>query len=444
MKSGASYDAIVIGAGASGLAAAAALARAGASALVLEARERIGGRIWSAYDPTLPVPAELGAEFVHGRAPATFALLARAGSAAVDTGGEHWTLRDGALAQSEDLFSNIRRAMQKSAALERRDLSFDEYLDRHMRSRLPAEAVAYARTLAQGFDAADTRRASARAIVEEWLGGSAVGASQFRPLGGYGALVAHLAAELRGSGVTLQLETAAKTLSWKRGRVEVASQFNGRAFGASARCAIVTLPLGVLQAADRAEGAVRFSPALSMKKAALEGLAAGPVLKVLLKFRRAFWEEIDRGRYCDVAFFHAREAPFPTFWTALPVRVPLLVAWAGGPKAARLARASRERVIETALRSLGTVFGDRTPADALLDGAWLHDWQRDPYARGAYSYVTVGGAEARAALAKPLKDTLFFGGEAADSEGEAGTVAGALQSGERAAREALAVLGRKR
>jgi monoamine oxidase len=75
--------------------------------------------------------------------------------------------------------------------------------------------------------------------------------------------------------------------------------------------------------------------------------------------------------------------------------------------------------------------------DKLLEGAWVHDWQSDPYARGAYSYVKVAGEKAREQLAAPLRDTLFFAGEATDTEGEAGTVAGALQSGERAAREVL-------
>jgi monoamine oxidase len=72
----------------------------------------------------------------------------------------------------------------------------------------------------------------------------------------------------------------------------------------------------------------------------------------------------------------------------------------------------------------------------------VHDWQADPFARGAYSYVTVGGDKARSALAEPLADTLFFAGEAADTEGEAGTVAGALQSGARAARQVLASLSK--
>ena len=73
-----------------------------------------------------------------------------------------------------------------------------------------------------------------------------------------------------------------------------------------------------------------------------------------------------------------------------------------------------------------------------FQAASLHNWQTDPFARGAYSYVLAGGTSARKALARPLLGTLFFAGEAADADGElAGTVAGALQSGERVAREVL-------
>jgi monoamine oxidase len=73
-----------------------------------------------------------------------------------------------------------------------------------------------------------------------------------------------------------------------------------------------------------------------------------------------------------------------------------------------------------------------------LEETWHHDWQSDPFARGAYSYVLTGGKKARRALAKPIDDTLFFAGEATDATGEAGTVAGALLSGIRAAREVSA------
>ena len=97
---------------------------------------------------------------------------------------------------------------------------------------------------------------------------------------------------------------------------------------AAAYQAVVTLPLGVLQSR-----AVRFTPGLE-KDRALRRLASGPVIKATLRFAHAFWEQ-HRG----VAFFHAPQAAFPTFWTPLPARAPLLIAWAGGPKAICTGRA---------------------------------------------------------------------------------------------------------
>ncbi len=429
-------DVIIIGAGAAGLVAAAELARAGRRALLVDARDRVGGRIWSHVEPGLAVPVELGAEFIHGRAESTFALLDHAGGAAVDTDGEHWTLREGKLVPSQDLFAEIRVAMKRTRALAKNDMAFDAFVARHLQE-LSGDARAYALMLAQGFDAADTKRASARAIVEEWTGGASVEAPQFRPLAGYGRLLSHLAAELRGSTVDLQLNTIVRTVRWSRGSVKIDGTFMGQPFEAQAKRAIVTLPLGVLQQSSRAEGGVKFVPPLTAKRDALKHLAPGPVIKVLMRFRRAFWEELEQGRYRDVAFFHDRSAAFPTFWTALPVRVPLLVAWAAGPNAQRLAGYSRSAIIDEALTSLGSTFGSRAESERALEAAWLHDWQADPYARGAYSYVLTRGDKARAALARALRGTLFFGGEAADTE-EAGTVAGAFRSGLRAAREVLA------
>jgi monoamine oxidase len=435
------HDAIVLGAGASGLRAAADLARAGLSGLVLDARDRIGGRIHTLHEPGLALPIELGAEFIHGRAAPVFDLIDRAAGAAIDTGGERWALSGGRLERANRPFEQIAHAMRNDRALSKKDLAFDEFLDEHLNDVLSPEARESARMLAQGFDAADTRRASARAIVEEWTGGASVGSAQFRPLGGYGALLAHLAGGLRGSGMQLQLNTEIRSIRWKRGEVEVRGLFHGRAFGVKARRAIVALPLGVLQR-SRPPGGVRFTPALAGKRAALKHLAPGPVLKVLLRFRHAFWEDVEDGRYRDGAFFHARKQAFPTFWTALPVRTPVVAAWAAGPKASALAGADSAKVIGEALASFATLF-PAIDVEGMLESASFHDWQADPYARGAYSYVLVNGDSAREDLAAPLAGTLFFAGEAADCEGEAGTVAGALQSGTRAARELLAAARRR-
>ena len=156
-----------------------------------------------------------------------------------------------------------------------------------------------------------------------------------------------------------------------------------------------------------------------------------------MSFRRAFWEEVERGKFCDAAFFHSAKAAMPTFWTSLPVRAPVLIAWVGGPRAHRLSARGTAETIRAALTSLQAVFGKRADVAAQFAGAFVHDWQHDPYSCGTYSYVTTGGQGARESLAEPLRNTLYFAGEAADVSGEAATVGGALQSGIRAARELL-------
>jgi len=458
------FDVVILGAGAAGLAAAVELARSGRSALVLEARERIGGRVWSLDVPGLPVPVELGAEFIHGHPAATLSLMQKASIAAVDAPIVRLAVRDGKLRpRGEDLYGSIQRILRRHlGALERRDVSFESFLARG-RHRMSTEARAFARMRVQGYDAADPARASARAIAEEWSAEGAASSGHFRPQGGYGALLATLAGGLRGSRVELRLQSVVRAVRWKRGAVEVEGTTTkdeggrtkrktpllpeegspqsggggGRDFLVAARRAIVTLPLGVLELPPRAQGAVRFTPPLTEKRPALEGLASGAVIKAALLFRTPFWEELDAARYRDVSFFHSPEAAFPTFWSALPERAPLLIAWAGGPNAARLSGAATPEIVRQAVTSLESVFGARAGIEERLAAAWVHHWQQDPFARGAYSYVAVGGHGARRALAEPLRDTLYFAGEATDYEGEHGTVAGALQSGERAARELL-------
>ncbi|HEY5899070.1 MAG TPA: NAD(P)/FAD-dependent oxidoreductase [Burkholderiales bacterium] len=399
---------IVIGAGAAGLAAARELARAGASVLLLEARERVGGRCWTRRMPGLPIPVELGAEFVHGEPQVTLSLLKAARIRAVPSVHEQRYLSNGRL-RPIDAFDEAQRAVR--GARVDADVSFDAFLARR---RMPEKTRAFARMMVEGFDAADPKRVSARSIVEEWAG-SSFGESQPRPAGGYGALCDWLAEDIVRRGVRLRLDAAVSGIRWQRGVVTVRTP----RFDAKAAKVIVTLPLGVLQS-----GPLRFP----QKRAALKRLASGPVIRVAMRFDTAFWEK----RAPGVAFFHSPRALFPTFWTPLPMRAPLLTAWAGGPKAARLTGLSQRKLISAALASVETVFG-RAPG---LAGAYVQDWQADACSRGGYSYVLVGGDGAREDLAAPLDEIVFFAGEATDTE-EAGTVAGALRSGIRAARQAI-------
>jgi monoamine oxidase len=397
----------VIGAGAAGLAAAAELARAGASVLLVEARGRIGGRCHTRRLPGIPVPVELGAEFIHGRPEATMSLLKQAGIPPVDSTRTQLVAFDGKL-RAVNIFTQAQRVARKE--LTGRDVSFKVFL---RKQRVPRLTRTLATMMVQGFDAADPRLISAREVIEEWSG-EGLGASQPRPQGGYGPFLESLA----NRGARLQLETVVRRIRWSRRSVEVQGSFRGERWSAWAPRAVITLPIGVLPALKVRE-----------KRSALSRLASGPVIRVAMAFREAFWEKEHPG----VAFFHSPEAPFPTFWTPLPMHAPLMTAWAGGPKAEKLTGKKPERLLRDALESVRSVLKGIEDPTAYL----VHDWQADPYARGGYSYVRVGGTGAREELAAPLEETLHFAGEATDVE-QSGTVGGALASGIRAAREILA------
>jgi len=405
---------------------------------LIEARERLGGRLHTLLLPGVGAPIELGAEFVHGDAPDTHAWLRRAGRSVIGSGDEHWTLRAGELVAADESFAAIGTVMER-AARGGADLSLAQFLARPENADLPPAARERILGMVEGFDAADPARISAQSVAAEWRSGAAA-SSTGRPEGGYASLVSALAGALDPACVTQRLGRIVHRVRWSEAAVTVAAGSGAMAFEARAPQAIVTLPLGVLQAAPGAAGAVLFEPPLEAKSGALAALASGPVVKVVLAFRRAFWETLADGRYAGATFFHSPGAALPTFWTARPERAPLLVAWAGGSRAARLAGAGEPELIEQALASAATLFpGVDLRAERV--GGWAHDWQGDPFARGAYSYLLAGGGDANRALAAPLAATLYFAGEATDYAGEATLVSGALASGRRAALQLLADSG---
>ncbi len=434
-------DAIVIGAGAAGLAAARGLAGRSVRVVLLEARDRIGGRVWSRPGGRTATPVELGAEFIHGPGELTKLLLRDAGMGAVDTGGERWTCSEDGELRCEDGDLSSFAGIVEAARTLANDESVDRFLRRFEGDEATREAATAARAFVEGFDAADPAIASARAIADEWRSG--VDFATARPLRGYRPMFEHLRNACVTAGVQICLSTIVRRISWRRGVVAIDANCGGESRTIHARAAILTLPVGVLRHRGE-ETAVAFGPDLpSAKIEALRSIEMGHVVKVALWFRTAFWERIRNGRYRDAAFFGCERQPFPTYWTQLPVRNELVVAWVGGPRAIALSRGAKADLIERALNGFGALFKQPELVRKEFEGGLTHDWNRDPFARGAYSYVAVGGGDARAALAAPVDDTLFFAGEATSTDGQGGTVNGALETGERAAAEAARSLGAK-
>ena len=194
---------------------------------------------------------------------------------------------------------------------------------------------------------------------------------------------------------------------------------------------VITLPVGVLQA-----GSCRFDPEPPGLRKALDGLAMGHVMRLVVRFRELPWAGLPGVE--RLSFLHVGGGPFSVWWTAHPLRYPLAVAWSGGPPSLELTGKTPEAVAAVAFRALAEQTGlSRRRIESRVEGLWLHDWNADPFARGAYSYARVGGSEAAKALAKPVEKTLYFAGEATDAEGRTGTVEGAIATGLRAAKQIL-------
>lgn len=435
-------DVLILGAGAAGLSAAAALAGTRLRVILLEARNRIGGRMWTLRLDGWPWPVELGAEYVHGTPRSSWDWIERGKLRTIDLAQAHWEAGPRGL-RRRDFYGGIERVLARLQK-PRRDRSFDEFLAAH--PTLPRKAREDARRYVRSFHAADTAEISERSLEALQRAGERLEEDRMSRLAeGQEALVRVLAAAARLPG-RLRLEHPVARLRWGRGWVEAIGG-GRRPFRVSARRAIVALPLGVLQAGPGEPGHVSFEPPPG-KTGPLAGLRMGAVAHVVLRFHERLWEDRSlASRSSDdvrnAAFFHVPGAPFQVWWTQLPVRAPMLTGWVGGPPAAELCARGRGAVLEAALESVGRLLL-RPPAwlRRRLAGWHFHDWSGDPYARGAYSYAAVGAADAARALAAPVAGTLFFAGEATHFEGENATVSGAIGSGRRAALEVLASLRR--
>jgi monoamine oxidase len=441
---------IVIGAGAAGLAAARNLGRAGCDVVVIEARNRIGGRVFTLTDvPSVTV--ELGAEFVHGKSPALLDVAAAANLKLHEVTERHWYFDNGKISRSHDFWKHIERTMNrmKSSAA---DQSLSEFLSGLPHDDETERAKAMVSRYVEGFHAADIARIGIRGLVAANDAAEEIdGDRAFRFERGYAPLLEALRGEAESYGALFHLNTVVKEIR-RTGNIATvvcrpaAIDDSAAQVDYSAPAIIITVPLSILQI-EPADGGIRFVPDLpDGKQAAIQQVAMGNVLKINLVFRERFWEHAkvwdekgERVSFHDAGFFHCPDAPLPTWWTQLPLRAPLLVGWAGGPRADRLRTISDDlqTINDQAIASLAQIFNlSAAEISAQLVESYLHDWRDDPFTRGAYSYLPVNGLEAQQTLSQPVDDQLFFAGEAM-AVGHIGTVHGAIQTGQRAAAEVL-------
>ncbi len=417
---------LIIGAGAAGLAAGRKLKQAGIKSILLEGRDRVGGRVWTDYDMA-EHPVELGGEWVLGDKAISCSLLREFGLHRL-TGTEfnqysayiNDQLLDSpafnALDNASEMFTfeSISNGLETWQDTGRADGSLSDIIDE---LDMEKEMLALYRNRVALDYAAEATQLGVHGMFE--ADDASYGDGYFRVKEGYSQLMKKLA-----EGQDIRLNTAVNRIEWQDNSVTVHTR-TGEQFEADR--VIITLPLAVLQDKD-----VSFEPSLPVDKlTAINGLGCGKVTKIIFKFKQKFWPD-----------------DMPGVWTTMNTQVwyrpgqgreneaAILTGYVGGDASDHFATLGEAATIEESLRQLEQMFSVNNLREQLVSSKVVV-WAQEEFSKMAYSYVPVGAAGLRDKLATPLGNALFFAGEATNRECPS-LVHGALQTGYRAADEVIA------
>jgi monoamine oxidase len=421
------FDVVVIGAGVAGLAAARRLRREGASVVILEARNRIGGRVWTDVSMS-GVPLDLGASWIQGTNGNPITALAHdLNVRTFRTDFDHPALYAAGqrlnAADTQRIGKNYRSFMQRvdsfRSALRKKgqaDISLEAGID-HVLAQQPAT----------GQQRAELNFAIQSEIEDEY-GTEAVDLSLFNwdqdeefggesvlfPAG-YGQIIAGLA-----HGQDIRLNTSVTRVEYDDHGVSVETE----RLKLRATRVLVTLPLGVLKS-----GAIAFTPALpEPKRIAIARLGMGILNKIYLRFPHVFWP-----KEADVIGMISAERGGLDEWvnTFKYTGQPLLLGFNSGRRAKYIEGLSNQAVVGLAMKVLRDIFGQTIPDP---EKSLITRWQSDPFSLGSYSSIPPGASgKDYDTLAAPIGDRVFFAGEAT-SRAYPATVHGAFLSGEREAK----------
>lgn len=405
---GSFYDVVVIGAGAAGIGAGRRLAKAQVSFVLIEARDRIGGR-------ALTLPHELGAldlgcGWLHSAEKNVMTAMAEAAGFSVDRTRAPWERQSGEQGMSAAEQGEFRTAF---AAFEKRieqgaekgpPVAASHYLEPDCRWNALLNAV-FSYISGAALDAIDARDyARYEDTGRNW-----------RLREGYGALIAAL-----GASLPVMLETVVRSVDVRGASVHVDTT-RGAVEG---RKAIVALPTEMY-------AALGFSPELAGKREAAAALPLGAAEKMYFALEQP--EEFP----ADGHLFANTERAEMGSYHLRPMGRPMIEVYFGGALARGLAEAGADAMADYAKQELASLLGSSFPQR--LTALAASAWSTDPFARGGYSYAKPGCADMRAVLAAPVGDRLFFAGEAC-SRSRYSTAHGAFETGHEAAEQALAAV----
>lgn len=422
-------DVIIVGAGAAGVACAHALSQKSVRFRLLEAQDRVGGRVLSQKDTQSLSPIELGAEFIHGAPKEMLQLLAQFQVPFYDVRDQHLIFNNGKLNERENywiVFDQIFKKIKTKS----RDCTIESFLNsiRSVQQKDRDLFTAYV----QGFHAADLNLMGIRALEEtsQQKDDSLNGSGLFRPLIAYDLLLTRILESVVPKD-RMSFNSLVKKITWQKNKVELAVETgpDRHLQTLSCRKLILTLPIGVLKNSQ-----LEWAPFPDLLNKSLEAIHMGHVQKITFRFRERFWEKLSDK---PAAFFHMDpKYDFPTWWTMQPLRTPDLVAWQGGPRAAAMSELKDQERIVLALQTLSRLTRrSLSQLNSEVESIHTHNWSKDPFSQGAYSYVGVNGLGKVKNLSKSIQETIYFAGEGFAPGSGRGTVHGAFKSGIRAAQE---------
>jgi monoamine oxidase len=415
-----SYDCIIIGAGATGLYAASKLTATGKRVLLLEARNRVGGRIYTITDARFTRPIDAGAEFIHGDVPITLSLLKEAKISFHEMTGEMFQMENGSLKESNLFDRDWPRIIHQLHQL-KSDIPFEEFLHRYFPGN--EQLHQNIKRFVEGYNAADSTKVSSFALREEWSAEEEP--TQNRPENGYGPLIDHLLNEALKNHLVLRLNEEVIEINWSGELLRVKS--SKEVYTASKT--LITVPLGVLQAEK-----IKFSPPIPEYISAAQQIGFGPVIKIVAELKKSFWEKCVRRKFPSFKFIFS-DADVPTWWSQQPSNAPIITGWLGGPKVHLFEKRNFQAL---ALKSLSYLMDvGQKEMETNIEAIYIHDWLNDPFSIGAYSYDMLQSPDAKKILNEPLSEKIYFAGEACYSGAYTGTVEAAFQSAENAVERML-------
>jgi monoamine oxidase len=407
--------------------AARELGKAGKKVVILEARDRIGGRIMPLDEVSFGYPAQGGAEWVHGEAPITRDLIKEAGLTMIPEDGELWSVRNGELSPHRQFVQNNALLKEKLEAL-KEDISIFDFLEQNFGDDSYKNFRNSVIKMVEGYDAADPKLMSTLTLKDGWLLDSKWDDGRIKE--GYGALVDFLEKECTKYGVEIVLGMKVKSVGIQTDSVLVHADCGIETLEYEAEKVVVTVPLPVLDD-------IHFNPEIQSVLESAKKIGFGNVIKIVIKFKTRFWEHACGKDMTKMAFLLTNEK-FLTWWSQYPVINTVLTGWMAGPEAANYKDSSSEELLDMAITSLAKVL--KMEKEVLVSEVELFEvvnWPNDPLAKGSYSYTTVHTKDAYEKLATPIADCIFFAGEAAYAGDATATVEGALGSGKEAASKIL-------